>query len=518
VLRRHGFAAVAILALVALTILDITADVHIVPVVYYVIAPLAVATRGTPRQTAWVAAAAVPLATIVAIGSNMSTTARWVLAIAGVAAGGALAVWLANLRTRAEVQAHRLGELSQVEQVLTSALGALGEAVTVLDESGRMTYANSAAVELLRADSLDDLLNAAPGEIMSRFDVRSPEGEPLDVTQMPSRRLLAGDDYVPPLLVRNVVRATGEERFLLTKASLVPGRLGGPRRVVNVIEDLTELKRTEVQNAELAATLQRGMLPPVLPMIAGWSAAAMYHPAGEIGEVGGDFFDAFRAGEDWIVVIGDVAGHGPEAATLTALARYTLRTAAELTGDPVASIAQLNRSLREQGGLALCTTACVRLTRSGGEHTAYVASAGHPLPMLVRDGAVTRLGKAGPLTGAFDDEAWPVERVALRPGDLLVLYTDGVIDALSHRGRRGEAWIEPLLAARPATAERVIGRLDAALAAEPDERRRDDTAAVALQLLGIAGSVVDLEPHAGGAVGDAPPVGGRFDEEQAPAA
>jgi serine phosphatase RsbU (regulator of sigma subunit) len=286
------------------------------------------------------------------------------------------------------------------------------------------------------------------------------------------------------MLVRNVVRATGEERWLLNKASLVPGRRTVPRRISNVIEDLTDLKRAELENAELAATLQRGMLPPVLPLIDGWSASALYHPAGEIGEVGGDFFDAFRSGGDWMVVIGDVAGHGPEAATLTALARYTLRTAAELTGEPAAALAHLNRSLRAQARLSLCTAACVRLSSAGGVHTAAVASAGHPLPMLVRDGAVTSVGRAGPLTGAFDDEAdWPVDAVELRPRDVLVLYTDGVLDALSHRGRRGVTWMHPLLSAVPVTADRIIARLDSALAAEPDQRRRDDNAAVALELL-----------------------------------
>jgi serine phosphatase RsbU (regulator of sigma subunit) len=103
--------------------------------------------------------------------------------------------------------------------------------------------------------------------------------------------------------------------------------------------------------------------------------------------------------------------------------------------------------------------------------------------MLVRDGEVTDVGRAGPLTGAFDDDrAWPVETIELRPADVLVLYTDGVLDALSHRGRRGITWMHPLLSATPVTAARIIARLDSALAAEPDERRRDDNAAVALQL------------------------------------
>jgi serine phosphatase RsbU (regulator of sigma subunit) len=126
----------------------------------------------------------------------------------------------------------------------------------------------------------------------------------------------------------------------------------------------------------------------------------------------------------------------------------------------------------------------VRLSTAGDAPTVSVASAGHPLPLLVRDGAVEPVGRAGPLAGAFDeDAAWPLEVVPLEVGDVLVLHTDGVVDALSHRGRRGEAWMHSLISSEPVTADRIVARLDAALAAEPDERRRDDTAAVALQLL-----------------------------------
>jgi PAS domain S-box-containing protein len=655
VLARHGAVAIGVLVLLAVAAVDVGTGQHVVPVVVLVLVPLAVALTASPRDTAVAAAVTLPLALAVAI-AGPSSTLRAALAVIGAATGGALAVWLAALRARAEAQTDRIRALSEVERQLTSALGALGEAVTVTDVSGRMLYANRAAVELLRVESVQELLTAEPGEIMGRFAVSDEHGEPIGFDQLPGSRLLAGEESVPPLLVRNVVRATGEERWLLTKASLVPG---GGRRVANVIEDITGLKRAELhqrlladagrelaasldyertlqrladvvvpeladwcsvsvpgragavdslavahvdpakvraarelqqrhptrldddtqlaavlrgeadvevidvpegaveafavdaehlrllhavgfgsilivpldaggrrlgalvlvrsdprhpfdaddvalaeelarraanavlnarlygEHAELAATLQRGMLPPVLPVVDGWSAAALYHPAGEIGEVGGDFFDAFRAGEDWMVVIGDVAGHGPEAATLTALARYTLRTAAELTGDPAAAIAHLNRALRQQPQLALCTVACVRLSTGSGAPVATVATAGHPKPLRVRDGEVTEVGRVGPLVGAFDDtDAWSVEVVPLQPGDVLVLYTDGVLDALSHRGRRGEASMHALLRERPATAERVIGRLDAALAAEPDERRRDDTAAVVLELLG----------------------------------
>ncbi len=69
----------------------------------------------------------------------------------------------------------------------------------------------------------------------------------------------------------------------------------------------------------------------------GFEVATMYRPAGEVNEVGGDFYEAFEIEGGWMLAIGDVVGHGAAAASVTALARYTIRTAGKLTGDPRAA-------------------------------------------------------------------------------------------------------------------------------------------------------------------------------------
>ena len=79
------------------------------------------------------------------------------------------------------------------------------------------------------------------------------------------------------------------------------------------------------ERSETARTLQSSLLPPGLPSIPGLELAARYRAAGEGNEVGGDFYDVFAWDEAWAVVIGDVCGKGPDAAAITALARYTLR-------------------------------------------------------------------------------------------------------------------------------------------------------------------------------------------------
>src|SRR5213078_4929406 len=91
------------------------------------------------------------------------------------------------------------------------------------------------------------------------------------------------------------------------------------------------------ERAEVARVLQRGLLPPELPDLRDFEVATMYRPAGEVNEVGGDFYEAFEIEGGWMLAFGDVMGRGAAEATVTALARYTIRTAGKLTGDPSAA-------------------------------------------------------------------------------------------------------------------------------------------------------------------------------------
>ena len=120
------------------------------------------------------------------------------------------------------------------------------------------------------------------------------------------------------------------------------------------------------QRSAIARTLQNSLLPPVLPEIAGLEAAALYRPAGEGTDVGGDFYDLFTIAEDeWIAVIGDVCGKGAEAAAVTALARYTIRAAAVRRRSPAAILRWLNDAmLRQDRDGRFCTIACVHLDTS----------------------------------------------------------------------------------------------------------------------------------------------------------
>jgi serine phosphatase RsbU (regulator of sigma subunit)/ketosteroid isomerase-like protein len=240
----------------------------------------------------------------------------------------------------------------------------------------------------------------------------------------------------------------------------------------------SDLERSERERAEIAETLQRGLLPPPLPHIPGWAVAAMYQPAGAENEIGGDFYDAFRIAGGWMVVIGDVTGRGAQAAAVTALARYTLRTAAALTGDPVVALQSLNRELLARHGGALCSVAAMTIDEDPRQPL-RLAIAGHPSPLLVDGDSVVEAAVSAPVLGAFADATWSIERIRIRPGQQLVVTTDGVTESAGADERFGERRLREALAgaSSPALATQA---LEGALHAFSDGELDDDAAIVAI--------------------------------------
>lgn len=240
----------------------------------------------------------------------------------------------------------------------------------------------------------------------------------------------------------------------------------------------SDLERAQAERAEIASTLQRGLLPPPLPEIPGWCAAAMYSPAGAENEVGGDFYDAFPIADGWMLVIGDVTGRGAQAASVTAQARYTLRTAAWLSGDPLVALASLNSALLARPDTALCTVVAIALP-SDATQPVRLAVAGHLPPLLVDGDRVTAITEAGPVLGAFGNASWRLEETPVSPGQQLVAVTDGVTEACGREGRFGEARLHAELggARKPATA---VDRLEAALRGFSVGPLEDDAAALAI--------------------------------------
>jgi sigma-B regulation protein RsbU (phosphoserine phosphatase) len=235
---------------------------------------------------------------------------------------------------------------------------------------------------------------------------------------------------------------------------------------------------------ELARTLQRTLSPPVLPRIPGLDVAAHYEPFAPE-EVGGDFYDLFPlAGARTGFFLGDVCGKGPSAATLTSLARYTMRTAAMLRGGPEAIFADLNAALLAEGGATMqtCTVVYGQIDSAGSSMTVTLAAAGHPPPIVVRArGSVETAAASGTMLGVTATPRFSSCKVTLEPGDAVFVYSDGILDTEIDGVRVDEERIASLLEGPPAIgANALVDRLVQALH-RIDRPLRDDVALLVLR-------------------------------------
>ena len=258
-----------------------------------------------------------------------------------------------------------------------------------------------------------------------------------------------------------------------------------------LFEDLGRRAALALDNARLyeerdqvARTLQRSLLPSALPEIPGVEIAARYVAAGEGNEVGGDFYDCFATGGgDWAVVIGDVCGKGAEAATLTALARYTLRAAAAHTRRPRAVLGELNEALlRQRLDYRFCTVLYTSLTPRAGHVDVVVSTGGHPLPLVLRAGGeVETAGVPGTLLGIVDDPEISEQRIVLAPGDALVLYTDGVTDTTAADRTTGGRLEAFLATCAGSGASEIAEAVERDAVSSQDGPPRDDVAVVVVR-------------------------------------
>ena len=204
---------------------------------------------------------------------------------------------LARRASLAIDNARLFGELRRVEQWLEAVLAAVAEAIVVEDSSGRTVFANQAAAELLGLDNPQELVERPQREVAASFLILDEDGRELDLEQTPGKRLLRGEKP-EPMLVRNIVRATGEERWLRVRsaplADLASGRV---EHVVNVYENVTDVKRAQLTESFIAEasrvlsssldyeeTLQQ-VARLAVPQIADWCSIVLLDERGELDTV-----------------------------------------------------------------------------------------------------------------------------------------------------------------------------------------------------------------------------------------
>lgn len=245
--------------------------------------------------------------------------------------------------------------------------------------------------------------------------------------------------------------------------------------------------RLLAERTHIAETLQRSLLPARLPSPQGFEVAARYRAAGAQNLVGGDFYDVFESADgSWTAILGDVSGKGPEAAAITALSRHTLRAGAFREPSPMANLRLLNDALlaASDGEWRFATVLYARICDSVGGAAITVCTGGH-LPPLVRraDGTLEEVPIRGTVLGAVADPTLDDHELQLGPGDLMLLYTDGVTEIRPQQPNWGD---DLLLRTVEAHGDGPLGELvkeieRTAIEAQEGEPR-DDIALLALRV------------------------------------
>ena len=257
-------------------------------------------------------------------------------------------------------------------------------------------------------------------------------------------------------------------------------RLG--RRAGTTVENA----RLYTERTRIAQTLQQALLPESLPAIPGAEVEVLYSAAGELNEVGGDFYDVLEYGSDsWMLVIGDVCGKGPRAAGVTALTRHTLRAAAMNGQTPTGMLLTLHQALQRQPpGADLCTVCLVTLAMVAGKAHLSVALAGHHQPLVItREGEVRQIGRPGTLLGVIDPVKIFESDAELSRGETLLLYTDGVPEAGRSGRQLGEAGLLELCAqTQGLDLAGLLQRIERVALERAEGKLRDDIALLGVRL------------------------------------
>ena len=471
-----GPALVAMLLAVAIVVVDALIGGQLVFIGLLAIPPVIAAMSASLPETAVVAVFCIVLGFLSPLWGGIDEGQRWVSS-AVIVAGAVCGIWVAGLRAR-------LDRETAASELLAEA-GALME--DALDQRERAQHLAKLAVPVLGDVSMVDMLT--PDGVIERVTADSTGGEvaeaftalrrdaPIDphgphpvaeVIRSGRTKYLdqLSDDEIDRITTRESERemlrryrfkscvvlplgARGAVLGALTLWIMRPAKAFDEtaRRTAKRLADRAGLAldnaRLHEQQTHIASVLQRSLLPRSLPEIRGFDSSSRFLAAGEAYEVGGDFYDVFRSGSgSWTAVIGDVCGKGPEAASLTALARYTVRTASSPDSSPSQVLRRLHESISsERADFRFCTAALARIQAPpNGEDEARltVALGGHPLPIILRkDGRVDPIGRPGTLLGVLPSPVLADAEAALQVGDSLILYTDGVLD-VRDVGERGD--------------------------------------------------------------------------------
>lgn len=300
--------------------------------------------------------------------------------------------------------------------LLATIVDTMDEGVTVTDAHGGILLRNRRASELMGG------VTSTTGAVATSayYGLYRADGSPLPDDELPYRRALAGHDVRDlDLLLRN--QGVPRGRVLSFSSACLPAEAGGA--VVTVMRDVTA-QREELTRA---AQVQASLLPASLPDVPGYEVAARFSPAGS---VGGDFYDWQPVFGGLVVTLADVMGKGTGAAILAATSRSVLRSFGperDVAAALVAAEEAMEVDLANAG--AFVTVFHARVDVATG--TVTYADAGHGLSLVVRaDGRGERLPALGLPLGVDPGAPRRSGAAHLDPGDLLLMFSDAVLDAI----------------------------------------------------------------------------------------
>jgi serine phosphatase RsbU (regulator of sigma subunit) len=520
--RISGPALVAMFAASLIAIVDGLAGESALLIGLLAIPPVIAAMSSSRPETAVVGALCVTLAAISATWNlGQEQLLQYLTTLVTAIVGALVGLWIASLRTnlRREQDASELladagvlmeealDQKQRAEQLVGLAVPALGDVamVDMLDSRGQIVRFAAKGLDPELAEAFVRLREESPIDPSGPHPVAEVirTGRPQLLEQLSDEQLdaIASRSNERTLLRRHrfhscIVFPLGARGSVLGSLTLwiMTANRGfdeTARRTAKRLADRAALAldnaRLHEQQAHIAGVLQHSLLPRSLPRMSGFEVASRFLAAGEAAyEVGGDFYDVFPSGGGtWNAVIGDVCGKGPEAAALTSLARYTIRTASSPETSPSEVLRTLHDSINaERSDLRFCTAALARIAPSNGADATglTVSLGGHPLPLILRqDGSVERVGEPGSLLGALPSPALADVDAKLSVGDALVLYTDGMIEPRDRADGENPDWLERQLAgASGESAEQVAERLAAAAIERQGGEPRDDIAVLVL--------------------------------------
>jgi serine phosphatase RsbU (regulator of sigma subunit)/anti-sigma regulatory factor (Ser/Thr protein kinase) len=383
----------------------------------------------------------------------------------------------------AEQEEHRLA--AGVRHRLLAVLDTVGEGIVFRDRHGMVRIVNQRAEELFEIDG-SDYLGDPVVELLRTVARQTEDPEGL----MESFQALRDD---PELELRQWVEQIIPARRQLRLHSrptfddsgVRVGRIDVYTDVSESVARAAEVERLYEEARKTAESYQRGLLPPGVPSLPRVNLVANYIPAAGRRAVCGDFYDFIAlSGGRQAVVLGDVSGIGPAAANDAALTRYSLRSFASEEGDAGELLRRLNQHLNAH----LPSERFVRLLLGMLDPERAIleyANAGHVPPVVyrARSAKVEWLLEPGIVLGVDPEAAYEAERIELEPGDMLVLYTDGVTEAA--RGGRpfGQGKFSDLVEQYGVgTPGELIQAIRRAVEAWVDGELRDDLAMLVCQV------------------------------------